>query len=233
MSAQLVVVGHGISFFGVFTSLGNPHFPLMQNIAVLVFFLLSGFLISYSTIRKLNQPAGYSFTQYFIERFSRIYSAFIPALLFILLLDFISIKMMPGGYQYHDAFNAKTFFGNVLMLQDFPFIKHTPVHSLTSFGSARPLWTLAIEWWIYLFFGYFVLVILRKKIKIQHLIVLGIFAIVPMFNLVAGRGNGLFMYWLFGSMIYLILITNVLDSIKKTCQMDFATGDVELCMCPH
>ena len=54
-SAQVVVIGHGISFFGIFTFLHEPNFPWMQNIAVLIFFLLSGFLIPYSTIRKKKQ----------------------------------------------------------------------------------------------------------------------------------------------------------------------------------
>ena len=52
LSSQLVVVGHGISFFGIFTSFHQPNFPWIQNIAVLIFFILSGFLISYSTFRK-------------------------------------------------------------------------------------------------------------------------------------------------------------------------------------
>ncbi len=215
ISAQLVVVGHGISFFGVLNCLRPPHFPWIQNIAVLVFFILSGFLITYSTVRKLRSDETYSFKQYFIDRFARIYSAFIPALVFILLLDFISIRLAPENYAHWKAFDLRTFFGNVLMLQDFPFLKHTPVDAITSFGSARPFWTLAIEWWIYLFFGYLVLVILRKKLKLHHLAVIAVFAIVPVVNLVGGRGNGLFVYWLFGSAIYLLMVTNTFSRISN------------------
>ena len=89
VSAQLVVIGHGISFFGIFKLVQQPNFPSIQNIAVLIFFILSGFLISYSTFRKSN----YGFKQYFIDRFSRIYTAFIPSLLFVFLLDYSSFAL--------------------------------------------------------------------------------------------------------------------------------------------
>ena len=51
----------------------------MQNIAVLIFFILSGFLITYSTLRKKTFARNYSIFNYFIDRFTRIYVAFIPA----------------------------------------------------------------------------------------------------------------------------------------------------------
>jgi hypothetical protein len=43
------------------------------------------------------------------------------------------------------------------MLQDFPGLP------ITSFGSARPFWMLAIEWWIYLFVGAVFFFIVKKK----------------------------------------------------------------------
>ena len=51
-AAQLVVVGHGISFSGIAPYLQQPRFPYLQNIAVLVFFIISGFVISYSLSGK-------------------------------------------------------------------------------------------------------------------------------------------------------------------------------------
>jgi peptidoglycan/LPS O-acetylase OafA/YrhL len=211
LSAQLVVVGHGLSFFGIFTFLHPPNFPWIQNIAVLLFFILSGFLITYSTLKKKN----YSFSQYFIDRFSRIYVAFIPAIIFVFLLDLLSITIRPENYVYADAFNIRTFIGNLLMLQDFPLLLKSPRDEfITSFGSARPFWTLAVEWWIYIFFGYIVLIFVKKeKIKFRDLITFAFLAIVPVYNIVSGRGSGLTAYWIFGSLICLLLMQNFAEKI--------------------
>ena len=215
ISAQLVVVGHGISMFGIFKFLHEPNIPWMQNAAVLVFFLLSGFLITYSTLNKLRSSSNYGFKQYFSDRFSRIYAAFIPSLLFVLLIDFISRQIDPGLYEYSEAFDVKNFVGNLFMFQDFPLFSFSSEKIVTSFGSARPFWTLAIEWWIYMWFGFIVLILLKQKLKIKNLIFLMLLSIVPVFNLLGGRGNSLTMYWIFGSMIYLILNLNILASINK------------------
>lgn len=117
VSAQIVVIGHGLSFFEIFPVL---QVPKMQNIAVLIFFLLSGFLITYSTIRKNN----YSFKNYFLDRFTRIYTAFIPAIIFVFLIDTLNKKINPSDYMFDKAFNLMTFLGNIFMLQDFPVFRY-------------------------------------------------------------------------------------------------------------
>jgi len=216
LSSQIVVVGHGISFCGIWKFLHQPNFPWMQNIAVLVFFLLSGFLITYSTVNKTRKQKKYSFTQFFIDRFSRIYAAFLPALLFVFVVDFISKSISPETFNYDVFFNVKTFVGNIFLLQDHPFFSFLiPDLSIHSFGSGRPFWTLAVEWWIYMFFGYFLLIFLRqKKGKFGHLVILGGLLVVPLFNLIGGRGNGLMMYWLLGAIIYLVVSHNILKNIQ-------------------
>jgi len=220
VSAQVVVIGHGISFFGIFTFLHEPNFPWMQNIAVLIFFLLSGFLISYSTIRKTSSN-NYSFSYYFADRFSRIYTAFVPAIIFVLIIDLISQGINSEIYNYNNAFNLKTFIGNVFMFQDYPVFQILS-YKLTSFGSARPFWTLAIEWWIYLSFGYLLLVISKKnKITLPNLIVFGFFSIVPVYSLIMGRGNGLTTYWIFGLIVYIISTLNVLVNVNKNVKVLF------------
>lgn len=77
--SQLVLIGHAASFFGVMTFMEPPHVPWVQSIAVVGFFWLLGFLICYSVVRKLTRP-GYSFSVFCVERFARIYAAFVPAL---------------------------------------------------------------------------------------------------------------------------------------------------------
>ena len=215
VSAQIVVVGHCLSYFGIFTFLHEPNFPWMQNVAVLIFFLLSGYLITYSASRKFSR-SDYNFKHFFADRFSRIYTAFIPALIFVLLIDAINIKCGPDSYSFYESFDIRTFVGNLFMLQDFPSPGPLKAWAFESFGSARPFWTLAIEWWIYLWFGFIVFAIVKmKKISPISLVILSFLSIVPFYNLIMGRGNGLTAYWLFGASIYLLDRQKILSHLSK------------------
>ncbi len=200
ISAQVVLFGHAISYLGIFNMLQPPRAPYMQNIAVAVFFYLSGYLISYSSIRKSANPE-YSFNDYFFERFARIYSAYFPAILFVILIDALMIYFFSDKYPYMSAFNLKHFFGNVFMFQDFPVY----FWKLTSLGSARPFWTLAIEWWFYMAFGWIFLY--KPKANFGLLfkgLILVPLLIVPWHN-VFGRGNGLTFVWIAGAISPVVL----------------------------
>lgn len=160
--------------------------------------------------------ANYSFVYYLIDRSSRIFVAFIPALLFVLLIDLFSIWLNPDAYNFYETFNLRTFIGNLIMLQDHCILDFIPTLTISSFGSARPFWTLAIEWWIYLFFGYLYLVILYKpKIRLSNIFVLLIFSIAPIYNMYNGRGIALTTYWIFGSLIYLSSREAFVASIRE------------------
>jgi len=203
LAAWMVLLGHAGAYFGLY-SFGFP----IQNMGVVLLFIISGFFTLYSIALKVNNPENiisckggvsqYSFKVFFIERFSRICVVYYPALVVVLLIDMIHIFFDSGGYAFHDAFNVKTFIGNILFLQDFPFLEKV----FTSFGSDRPLWTLGVEWWIYMAFGFTILVALRKiksrQLRGVHIIVLVLFAISPIAHLIGGRGNGITFTWLLG-----------------------------------
>ena len=70
VSAQLVLFGHAIGFFGVLLSLQEDNVPKVQHVAVVIFILLSGFVISYSVHRKsANRP--YFYWEFFLEALRR------------------------------------------------------------------------------------------------------------------------------------------------------------------
>ena len=83
MAAMFVLVGHACIFF----LQGNPVSSGggMQGVGVFIFFLISGFLISLSVFQKHADP-HYGFREYFIDRFCRIYTAYVPALFLCCLL---------------------------------------------------------------------------------------------------------------------------------------------------
>jgi peptidoglycan/LPS O-acetylase OafA/YrhL len=82
-AAQMVCVGHAVRFFaGGF----NQPWPLPHNTGVVLFFILSGFLITYTLIERSKDPS-YGFGTFLIERTARIYSGLIPALLLVIIVD--------------------------------------------------------------------------------------------------------------------------------------------------
>lgn len=216
-AAEMVLFGHSIRYLDLFPRLNPPYMGAIENFSVIILFVISGFLIFYSLDKKKDM----TFNSFFLNRFSRIYSALIPCLILIALLDFINLKYFNYQLKYHNAFNFKTLLGNIFMLQDLPIKTINGVtskifnfnllnfNSLTSFGSARPLWTVAIEWYIYLFYGYFyIIMIKKKKLNISNWVIFFLVSIVPLSNVITGRGNGLLLYWLAGGTVF-YLIKNI------------------------
>lgn len=139
LAAQAVCVGHAIMFFR--SDWMPSSLPLMQNAGVLLFFALSGFLIAHTLQKKATNP-DYGFLQYALERFARIYSGLVPSLAFVMLCDAIigqrdSLLSLLANLLMHQGY--KGIFPNALPREPF--------------GSAPQLWTLAIEWHIYLSVG--------------------------------------------------------------------------------
>jgi peptidoglycan/LPS O-acetylase OafA/YrhL len=201
IAAQMVCVGHAISFF--VPPLRATRFPLMQNVGVLLFFILSGFLITYTLIERNRDPA-YSFWQFFIERFARIYSGLIPALVFIAIVDgaVIYFTKDPAATTYY---NLKTFIANIFMLEGYRGVLPN-VLQWSAFGSGAPLWTLAIECHIYMFVGALFFMASRPS-SIPYLIpVVLFFGQTPVHFLFGafqddGVGTGLFALWLGGACV--------------------------------
>ncbi|MBZ5527158.1 MAG: acyltransferase family protein [Acidobacteriia bacterium] len=122
--------------------------------AVMVFFVLSGFLISSSIFR--NYALGtWSWRNYFIHRAARLYAVLIPGLLLSLLWDKAGSSLFASSGLYThpledlgsavaaDGLTARDFLGNVFFVQTI-FTR--------TFGSNGPLWSLANEFWYYVLF---------------------------------------------------------------------------------
>jgi peptidoglycan/LPS O-acetylase OafA/YrhL len=125
--------------------------------SVMVFFVLSGFLIGGSVLKSLEE-GKWSWRIYFSNRLSRLWAVLIPALLLGLLWDTWGASLTGGaGYDgrygllvhsgpspaAHLAGGWWCLLGNVFFLQTVL----CPV-----FGSNSPLWSLANEFWYYLLF---------------------------------------------------------------------------------
>lgn len=180
-AAQLVVFGHGISF--VFDgTLWVKYLNYLSSFGVIIFIVISGYLIAASAERTRRNGKG--FQSYFIARFARIFTAFIPCLCFIAILDSWLIHHYgSASYINISSLNLKTFFGNLFMFQTQPALNHMRIISVDQFGSGRPLWTVAFEWWLYMSFG--MLFFLRKRLlKRKWFFLFLLVSLVPIINLI-------------------------------------------------
>jgi peptidoglycan/LPS O-acetylase OafA/YrhL len=207
VAAQMVCVGHGISFF--VPAWRPTEMPLMQNVGVLIFFVLSGTLITLTLIERSKQPA-YGFATFFLERFARIYSGLVPSLIFVVVVDAVVI------YVFHERaaapyYTVKTFVANLFMLEAYRGIFSNYLR-WSAFGSASPLWTLAIEWHIYMFVGAMFFAWARPQHRLLMIAIAILFCQVPLHFLFGalqddGVGMGLFSLWLGGACLLFALST--------------------------
>jgi len=120
--------------------------------AVIVFFVLSGFVIKYTYERSKDK----SFKYYFIRRFIRLY---VP-LAFIFLLGYF-LKCYGEGSLANPEWGS--LFGNIFMLQD--VISQKPNVISPAYMGNGVLWSLSYEWWFYMLFFLLVTKIKSEKLN--------------------------------------------------------------------
>lgn len=128
-------IAHSTVLFGV-----NVGFVLrFGQEAVILFFLLSGFVINYS----FKNSSDKSFRSYFFKRSTRI---FIP-LVVVFLVSYLSTSYNEGQLINPQLW---TLFKNFLMLQDWDVVK--PNVLAEPYMGNTPLWSLSYEWWFYMMY---------------------------------------------------------------------------------
>ena len=111
--------------------------------SVIVFFVLSGFVISYITATKENKLSSYA-----ASRFSRVYSVVIPAVILTLVLDSVGRQLYPELYSYpFDKFLIRIT-SSLLLTNEIWFV------SITSFSNV-PFWSICYEMWYYVAYALF------------------------------------------------------------------------------
>jgi len=122
--------------------------------AVVVFFLISGWLVGGSLLNKIGQPgalAGYA-----IDRATRLWTVLLPALCLILAIGAWTGAVSPAhaDFSTDNEYSAASFVGNLVGLQTI---------LVEPFGSNFPLWSLANETWYYVQFPLLLLVFMGKS----------------------------------------------------------------------
>ena len=125
---------HKLPFFGTYGGLG-----------VAVFFVLSGFVIAFSSTGKRRD-----IVDYFIARFARLWSVALPAILLTLVLDTLGQWLALSAYA---------------PMQPYPVYKWVAASGITALflnqiwfldiwlGTNGPFWSLSYEFWYYAIFA--------------------------------------------------------------------------------
>ncbi|WP_163834141.1 acyltransferase family protein [Spartinivicinus ruber] len=141
LAALIVLLAH-IAMWGLVSPEIGQYLPESGRDAVVLFFILSGFVITYTVNQKQS-----SVKQYLIDRATRIYSVAIPVLLLTVIIDLIGLQFNPdkyqGLYQYQKLYIYIPlhfgFFGEIWTISEQPF-------------TVIPYWSLGYEVWYYILF---------------------------------------------------------------------------------
>lgn len=133
--------------------------------AVILFFLLSGFVIHYSYQRSRNK----TFVNYFSKRALRIY---IP-LFAVFIASYLIESHNAGRLVDPMIFNLGQ---NILMLQDWDKVK--PNVLAEPYMNNTPLWSLSYEWWFYMLYFPIARYFRNKEIKHTYIFAVTIAATV-------------------------------------------------------
>ncbi|MBP1202253.1 peptidoglycan/LPS O-acetylase OafA/YrhL [Duganella sp. 1411] len=141
LAALAVIVYH--SNFRLLTTEKLP-FSNHGHAAVIVFFVLSGYVIAYITSERENTPVSY-----WSSRLSRFYSLALPVVLLTPLLDLAGEALAPQFYT-----GGTTTYGLAWLriLTSLTFLNEVWLVSIMSFSNV-PYWSLCYEFWYYVLFA--------------------------------------------------------------------------------
>lgn len=158
-------------------------FSLFGHDAVIIFFVLSGYVISYVAHEK-----EHNITDYSVSRLSRLYSVTLFALIITLIVDIIGSTIDPelyNGPHYQISMPIIRFIANLFFLNEIWF------YSVRAFSNGA-YWSLGYEFWYYVLFGIYFYI--NEKIK-WWILLLAILICGPKILL-------LFPVWLLGHLAY-------------------------------
>lgn len=170
VSALLVVASHCVQFFFLPSNPAYHKFVAMvSQSSVMLFFVMSGFLITKSITGNISKNGRLDLEDFFIKRFARIYPplissfflvAFIVAVLYATGLPMSGIPGIPKQYSFSEF--ASSYIPSFLFLNGFLANFKDVIHdnigaTFINLGvypsSNAPLWSLSIEVWYYVVAG--------------------------------------------------------------------------------
>jgi peptidoglycan/LPS O-acetylase OafA/YrhL len=215
LAAFIVLSEHWRNIFFVdFSSLGNhkllfllPYlFVSGGHQAVVIFFVLSGYLISGSVFRMFQRDR-WSWRTYLVHRLLRLWVVLIPGLAITAIADHLGMTLhrppavalyagLSGDHVIGPVTHTAGFFtaaGNFLFLQGV---------TVAPFGSDGALWSLANEFWYYLLFPLGLIALRRKSAPLTRVVHAVLFLAAAWF--VREHILALFPIWLLGTLLCVV-----------------------------
>lgn len=137
-------------------------------LAVIVFFVLSGWLVGGSLLNRLD--TNQAITNYAIDRATRLWIVLIPTFVAIWIFGLVTAELHvpPLSFAPDNAYSAAAFFGNLVGLQTI---------LVPEFGGNFPLWSLANETWYYVLFPLLIM-LFRTHSAVYRLVILLVVAVI-------------------------------------------------------
>jgi len=183
--------------------------PAASHLAVMVFFVMSGYLIA-SAIFRAVRSQRWSLTDYSIARLTRLWVVLIPALFLGAIFDQVGQRVfadsgiytgLPSDFAVLNLatpgphFAVQSLIANALFLQDTTLGLSL---GITRFGSNGPLWSLAYEFTYYALFPALMLILWSRSWFRRGL---ALFVALAVAVLAGGTIVTYFALWLFGAVI--------------------------------
>jgi peptidoglycan/LPS O-acetylase OafA/YrhL len=175
------------------------------NEAVMIFFVLSGYLVGGGVIRALRHNT-WSWKNYLTKRLTRLWVVLIPALLLGVALDFAGLHLYPSPTSIyagppqqsvvHDVaehLRLSVIAGNAIFLQG---------SRVSTAGSNDSLWSLSNEFWYYIAFPAVLLAFRKNQAPWLRGVYLLFFAAIAL--LVGKNISILFFIWVLGALVSVI-----------------------------
>jgi peptidoglycan/LPS O-acetylase OafA/YrhL len=164
--------------------------------AVIIFFVLSGFLIGGTVTRSMTHGL-WSWPSYLTHRLVRLWIVLVPGLLLCLFWDVVRYwridSAMPKALGELNTDTVADFFGTLFFLQGV---------LVRPFGSDAPLWSLANEFWYYILFPLGMLSILPSTRFRTRALTAGLFLLLCLW--LARSILPLFPIWLMGAAVLVL-----------------------------
>lgn len=193
-------MGHAGSIID--TNIPASYFAFLANYSVAFFLALSGFVIGYN-----YEPFKFDIGLFIYKRFRRIYPILIACLILTLILDNLRFYIPYINDDFKCCLNINYFISSALLFDHFYLFNYLGLTAdkttyFNEFGSNRVLWTLSLEWSIYMLYALF---FSKKPCKKRYLILAFPYALIAILSFSFTRIPFLLLCWVLGFFISLNL----------------------------
>lgn len=179
-----------------------------QGFGVVIFFLMSGFLITKITVRNWGNGSN-QLSHFLINRLSRIMTPFLPALLMTVVIN--ELFAIPRAAILGVNKGVYALLGNMTLINDYPVFQFFS-HFMNigkifprSYNGSESFWTIPIEFWTYVSFAAIAYVAIKgERPRPVEWLLIAVALPVVIWNGFAGGAGDLSLIWLAGSIAGLL-----------------------------